>query len=53
MSSTPGIVVTDLQWNPAAPNVIGSVLSDGSAFVYEFKDSSTAISNIPPNSQAS
>uniref|UniRef100_A0A146KNP4 Nuclear pore complex protein Nup214 n=1 Tax=Lygus hesperus TaxID=30085 RepID=A0A146KNP4_LYGHE len=54
LSSSPGTRVLDLQWNPAIANVIGAVVSDGSAVVFEINLSGGAptISSAPPSAQA-
>ncbi|KAF6212218.1 hypothetical protein GE061_012739 [Apolygus lucorum] len=54
LSSTPGTRVLDLQWNPAIANVIGAVVSDGSAVVCDINLSGGAptISSAPPSAQA-
>lgn len=54
LSNTPGVTVSDLQWNPGMANVLAVVMADGSAAVIEFKDNSFVIvGSIPQNSHAS
>lgn len=53
LSNTPGVNVSDLQWNPGVPNMIAVAMTDGSAAVIEFKGASFNINSIPQNSQAS
>ena len=52
LGNTPGVNVTELQWNPGLANMLGAVLSDGSAVCVEFKGPSFSINSLPPNVMA-
>ncbi|XP_014242713.1 nuclear pore complex protein Nup214-like [Cimex lectularius] len=52
LSSTQGVKVLDIQWNPGVANMIGIVTSDGAAMVCEFTANGPTINSIPANSQS-
>ncbi|XP_075690783.1 nuclear pore complex protein Nup214 isoform X2 [Rhinoderma darwinii] len=47
LSREAGSFVTDLKWNPAAPNMVAVCLSDGSIYVFQVTDSVHLFANLP------
>ncbi|CAH1186741.1 unnamed protein product [Phyllotreta striolata] len=53
LSSTPGVHVTEINWNPAVPNIFTASKSDGSLGNYELKGNSVDINEIPAAAECS
>ncbi|KAJ8926734.1 hypothetical protein NQ314_020851 [Rhamnusium bicolor] len=47
LSSTPGICVTEINWNPALPPIFTACKSDGTLGIYEIRGTSIDINELP------
>ncbi|XP_056648879.1 nuclear pore complex protein DDB_G0274915 isoform X1 [Diorhabda sublineata] len=52
LSATPGIYVTEVNWNPSLPGMFTACKSDGSLGNYDFKDNTVEINELPAASQS-
>lgn len=52
VSATPGTGVLETSWNPAVPSVFTVCKADGSLSVYELKENSVELNEIPAMAHA-
>ncbi|KAJ8958878.1 hypothetical protein NQ318_019645 [Aromia moschata] len=52
LSPTPGVYITETNWNPSLPPIFTACKSDGTLGIYEIKDTSISINELPKAAEA-